>query len=278
MDGLGRMVGKSSVVRLLALAFCLLTAACGAAQPGRQAVAALRIVGSTSAEPALRDLAQAFQAGRPDVLVELRLGGSAIGVGELQAGRADLAAVSWKTEAEKAPSGFQAIPIGHDAIAIVVHPANRVAGLTLLQVRALYRGETLEWRALGGAAEEPLIVSREDGSGTRSAFESLVMAADRVTFNAVVMPNSRAVVDYVASHRPAIGYVSMAALTDQVRALPVEETAPSAANVRSGRYHLARVLYLYAPAPTPPATQAFLDFALSPTGQALVAKYHAALR
>jgi phosphate transport system substrate-binding protein len=147
-----------------------------------------------------------------------------------------------------------------------------------LQLRAVYRGEILDWGAFGGLPEEPLIISREDGSGTRAAFEALVMVGDRVTLNALVMPTSEAVVDYVAGHRAAIGYVSMAALTDTVRALPVEDMLPSPENVRSGAYHLSRLLYFYAPEPMPPASQAFVDFVLSPAGQTIVGRYHVPLR
>ncbi len=228
--------------------------------------------------PVLRELGQAYQARHPNVLVDVQGGGSGIGVSLLGAGAADLAAVSWQEEGSQPPKGLSAAPIGRDAVAIVVHPQNRVKGLTLLQVRAIYRGEILDWAALGGPAEEPIVVSREDGSGTRTAFETLTMGGDRVTLNALVMPTSVAVVDYVARHRAAIGYVTMAALTDTVRAVPVEELLPSPANVRSGAYHLSRALYLYAPDPAPPATQAFVDFVLSPAGQAIVAKFHVPLR
>ena len=141
-----------------------------------------------------------------------------------------------------------------------------------MQLRALYRGETLDWGAVGGAGGEPIIVSREDGSGTRAAFEALVMGDARVTLNALVMPTGQAVVDYVASHRGAVGYVSTAVLTDTVRAVPVEDIAPAASTVRSGAYPLGRMLYLYAPQPAPPATSAFLDFVLSPAGQAIVGR------
>ncbi len=122
------------------------------------------------------------------------------------------------------------------------------------------------------------MISREDGSGSRAAFESLAMGGERVTLNALVMPTGQAVVDYVASHRAAVGYVSTGVLTDTVRAVPVEEVAPAAATVRSGEYRLGRVLYLYAPQPTPPEVQEFLDFVLSPAGQAIVSRRLAPVR
>ena len=260
-------------------AFCVLLAtSCTATSLVPPAPVTLRISGSTSMTPALEELAQTYAASHPNVLVEVRGGGTAIGLEELQDGAADLAAVSWQTADQAQPACPHALPVARDAIAIVVNPHNPTPGLTLLQIRVLYRGETLDWAAVGGLAEEPLIISREDGSGTRQAFETLVMGSDRVTLNALVMPTSQAVIAYVASHRAAVGYVSMSALTDTVRAVPVEGMAPTAATVRSGAYHLIRPLYLCTPLPVPAATQGFLDFVLGPAGQAIITRHHVPLR
>jgi phosphate transport system substrate-binding protein len=228
--------------------------------------------------PVLRELGDAYQALHPNVLVEVRGGDSAAGQRALAAGDADLAAVSWKSPDEKASAGVQSVPIARDAVALIVHRSNHLAGLTLLQARSIYRGEILDWGALGGPALEPLVVAREDGSGTRAAFDTLVMGGELVTLNALVMPSTRSMVDYVATHAPAIGYASMDAVTDTVRALPVEGVVPTAANTRAGAYHLTRLLYLYTASPAPPSVQGFHDFALSPAGQAIVARHHVPLR
>ena len=264
-----------STVSLL-LAALLLTGC--AARTSAPAPVTLRIAGSTSMTPLLTDLAQAYQARHPNVLIELAAGGSAIGLNELQAGRNDLAAVSWQAADAKPAAGYQASPVGRDAIAVIVHPRNTTPGLTLLQLRAVYRGDTLAWNALGGPAGEPIVVSREDGSGTRAAFEAQVLGDDHPTLNALVMPSSRAVVDYVAAHRTAIGYVSLAWVDDRVRVVPVEDVTPDSDALRSGAYHLARTLYLFAPRPAPPVTQSFIDFVLSPAGQAIVARRYGTIR
>jgi phosphate transport system substrate-binding protein len=256
----------------------VLLCACGGPQMATPAPATVRIAGSTSLEPVLAELAQAYEAAHPHVLLDVRGGDTAIGLEQLRSGQIDLAAISWKPEGALPPADIVTVPVARDGVAIVVHPRNTLSGLTLVQLRALYRGETLDWSAVGGAGGEPVIVSREDGSGTRAAFEALVMGDARVTLNALVMPTNQAVVDYVASHRNAIGYVSTAVLTDTVRAVPMEDVVPTATTLRSGAYPLGRVLYLCAPQPTPPATQAFLDFVLSPAGQAIVARRLAPMR
>jgi phosphate transport system substrate-binding protein len=254
------------------IAICLLLSACGAPQTNTPVPTTLRIAGSTSLKPTLSELAAAYQAGHPQTVVEVLGGGTAIGIQELRGKEIDLAAVSWKEESAKLPDDLQVIPIARDGLAIIVNPQNTITNVTSLQLRALYRGETLDWGAIGGSGGEPVMISREDGSGSRMAFESLAMDGDRVTLNALVMPTSQAVVDYVATHRNAVGYVSTGVLTDTVRAVPLEDIPPTTATVRAGEYRLGRVLYLYAPQPATPEIQAFLDFVLSPAGQAIVSR------
>ena len=228
--------------------------------------------------PVLRELANAYRNKHPNVQVEVLGNGSQAGLQELKAGKVDLAAVSWKADDEEIPKGLRAVPFARDGIAVIVHPSNRITGLTLAQVRSLYRGEIQDWNALGGPILETSIISREDGSGTRDAFEAAVMGGERVTFNALVMPNTQAVVEHVGRHPESVGYVSMSALTDTVRAVPVEGLSPAPVAVRDGAYHLTRHLYLFSPTgPTPEASR-FLDFVHSAEGQAIIGRRHVSLR
>lgn len=244
--------------------------------PARSSI--VRISGSTSMTPALQELAAAYRGHHPQTRVEVLGNDSQAGLRELEANRVEIAAISWHPAGQEIPAGLQAIPFARDGIALILHPSNRVVGLTLAQIRSIYRGEVLDWQAVGGPAAEPAVLSREDGSGTRAAFEAAVMPGEQATLNAQVMPTTRAVVDYVARHPAAIGYISMSAFTETVRAAPVEDLLSTPANIRSGAYHLTRYLYLYAHAAPDPDTRRFLDFVLSPEGQAIIARYHVALR
>jgi len=270
--------------RLVRFAVCalflaaLVLTACGSAEVTPAAPATLRIAGSTSLKTTLNELAAAYQAGHPQTVVEVLGGGTAIGIQELRGQEIDLAAVSWRSDDKETPDALNVIPIARDGLAIIVNPQNTITNVTSLQLRALYRGETLDWGAVGGSGGEPVVISREDGSGSRMAFEALAMDGDRVTLNALVMPTSQAVVDYVASHRNAVGYVSTGVMTDTVRAVPLEDIPPTTATVRAGEYRLGRVLYLYAPQPATPEIQAFLDFVLSPAGQTIVSRRLAPMR
>jgi phosphate transport system substrate-binding protein len=240
--------------------------------------ATLRISGSSSMAPALNALSVAYTERNPQAIVQVLGGGSSIGLQELQTGEVEIAALSWQSDDQPISDSFQYVTIARDAIAIIVHPKNNVSGLTTLQLRAIYRGEILDWTTLGGPAAEPLVISREDGSGTRAGFEAMVMGGDRVTLNALVMPSSQAMIDYVATHPRAIGYVSMASLTEDVRTVAIEETTPNQHNTRSGAYHLTRELHLVTPKPMPVQTREFLDFVLGQAGQSILETYHVALR
>ncbi len=264
---------------LLILLFCsIVLFGCTAGARATPTPAVLRIAGATSLQPALEALAAAYEEEHPQVLVEVRGGGTAVGIQHLQRGQLDLAAVSWHAEKEATAGQLQPFPVARDGIAVIVHPSNPVTALTLLQLRAIYRGEILDWGAVGGAGGVPLVTSREEGSGTRAGFEALVMGGKEVTLNALVLPTGKAMVDYIASHHNAIGYVSTGALTDQVKAVAVEETLPTPEMLRAGAYPLGRVLYLYAGQPPSPVARTFIDFALSPAGQAIVGRHLVPIR
>lgn len=270
-------------LRTLALTLLLLLVGCSAGPAPTPAPAGLRITGSSSMAPALKELAAAFQAQNPNMLVEVQGSDTANGWEDLKSGRADVAAVSWWDSSTLTPQGYRLIPVARDALAVVVHPRNSITNVTALQLRALFAGEILNWSALGATGldpeqDEPVIVSREDGSGTRAAFEARIMGDRRVTLNAIVMPSTKAVIDYVASHRLAVGYVTLDAVDERVRTVPVEGLAPAAQDAASGAYYLTRVLNLAARDPAPAAARAFLEFAEGRAGQAIWGKHHVALQ
>jgi phosphate transport system substrate-binding protein len=295
-----------------------LLAACGTAVTPATPIT-LRVAGSTAMMPLLSDLATAYAQSHPHVRLEIEGGGSRLGLERLQMGEIDLAGCSWlpPSAEEGTPQPYVATPIAWDGIAIVVHPSNPVDELTLLQVRSIYAGWTLDWQEVGGKPGNPLVVSREDGSGTRAALEQQLMGEQPVTLTAIVMPSSEAVVEYVARHTAAIGYASMAYVNDQmvrwslvrwsggpwsssrvvfaqqeppdhstirpfddltngplVKVLRIEGAYPMPDTVQGGIYHLTRPLYLVAPSEPDGEARAFVDFVLSPAGQAIVGQQY----
>jgi len=236
----------------------------------------LKAAGSTTMTPLLQDLAAAYHERQPDVTVDINTGGSALGQELAAAGQVDLGLTSWLPGGP--PPGVQATVVARDGIALVVHPTNPITGLTLVQAHDLFYGSLGDWQTLSGVSSPVQAVSREDGSGTRAAFEALVMQGNRVTPTALVMPNSQAVVDYVARDPRAIGYVSMGYVGDKVRAVAVEGLVPNPQNVSRAEYNLTRDLVILTRPDAPNAARAFLDFILSPAGQAIVGQRYGRVR
>lgn len=166
----------------------------------------------------------------------------------------------------------RATPIALDGIAVIVHRANPVNAIKHSQIAEIFGGQISVW-PLGPSLGKPIIVlSREDGAGTREAFDAMIMGTQRVTRAARVVPNETALVDFVAKNVDAIGYASMAALTPEVSALIVDDVPLTPQNVESKKYPLVRVLSLVAPQNPDPEVRDFLAFALSADGQKIVAQ------
>jgi len=270
-------LARKDIGVILCLVCLLIFAGCsrGAVEPAEPVH--LKVAGSTSMQPLVEELAQAYAERLKQVTITVADRGSLVGIELVRQGEMDIGMTSWKEPEEDdtsavSTSKFWSTPIALDGIAIVVHPQNRVKGLTMLQLKDVFFGRIWDWKDVGGQTGEILVVSREDGSGTRAVFEELVMQGKRVTPTAVVMPNSRAVVEYVAQHPQAIGYVSMGHVSEEVKVLEIEDMAPTPESVRQGAYHLLRPLFLITRQEPTGEIKGFIDFVLSPTGQSIVGR------
>lgn len=260
----------------LALVVAVVVAACG--QPvATPAPVYLRAAGSTTLGPLVVELAAAFHKQAPAITLEIAEAGTGYGLQALTSGELDIALASWLPPDLH---GRETTAIARDALAVVVHPDNPVAGLGLLQVRDLFSGQVYDWAVVGGRADLGTVqpVSREEGSGTRAAFEALVMEGGRLTPRAAVAVSSKGVVDYVGTHPAAIGYTSAAFVSPAVKVLLVEGEQPTQAAARRGSYPLVRDLWLVTALPPSPAVRQFIDFCLSPAGQDIVARRYIPVR
>lgn len=286
---------------LLLLPLLLLTA-CEGAAIATPAPETIVIGGATATRRVMRDLSAAYRRQHPNVLFDLRSGGSTLGEEGVRRNELHLATSTLlppdPSSGTPTPAGDEQLvrtPIGLDGLALVVHATNPVKALSLVQLRDLYGGRVLDWMALGSDAGEILLISREDGSGARVLFEERVMDGERVALTAVVMPTSADVVDYVAKNPQAIGYVSRAEVAEflaesaagenraptdapPVKVLTVEGLLPTIANLRSQQYALTQPIYLISNGAPAGRLRSFVDFVLSPTGQAIVGRYHAPIR
>ncbi len=228
------------------------------------------VAGSTSVQPVSELLAEAFMAKHKQVNVVVQGGGSSAGIRSAVDGVADIGSSSRNLKEKEKGQGLEVFVIAKDGIAVIVHPSNEVAELTLEQIKGIFAGEITNWKDVGGADEKIMAVTREEGSGTRGAFEDIVMDDTLISDGAIVQPSTGAVSTTVAGDPKAIGYISLAALSAEVKAVQVEGVDATAENILADTYKIARpFIYVTMGEPTGLAKE-FIDFVLSSEGQAVV--------
>ena len=236
-----------------------LTAAC--ARPA----AGVIIAGSTSVQPYAEILAEEYAILYPDKVIDIQGGGSSAGITAAESGTADIGMSS--RELSGAEEGLWSVEIAKDGLAIIINPDNPIEDLSLNQVRDIYSAKISDWSELGGAKAKIHIIAREDGSGTRNAFESLVMGSEQINPKAIIQDSNGAVRQVVSSDQNSIGFVSLGLIDHTVRAIKLEGVAPTWENVMNGNYSLFRpFIFITNNAPEGPVKQ-FIDFTLSPEGQ-----------
>jgi len=238
----------------------------------------LQLAGSTTVQPLAEKLAEAFMAMNPDLVIEIQGGGSSVGVTSAGEGTVDIGNASRAikdSEIEEFPN-LQVFTIAYDGIAIVTHPDTQLGSLSVEQVRNIFAGEITNFSEVGDPDAPITVVSREEGSGTRAAFEELVMEDGEeekvITEKALLQQSNGQVRTTVATTPNSIGYLSFGFLDDSTRGVPIDGVEPSVANVKSGDYPIFRPLNMLTNGEPGALAKAFLDFVLSEDGQAIVAE------
>jgi phosphate transport system substrate-binding protein len=228
------------------------------------------LAGSTAFQQFAQKLAKPFIAQNPGMRVSVQGGGSAVGIqaalmGTVQIGMADL--VTLPPEA----AALTAVVVARDGIAVIVHPSNPVANLTIDQIRDVFSGKIANWKDLGGKDGPITVVSREAGSGTRTSVEQIV-GRMALTENAIVQNTNGTVGETVANDANAIGYLSHGLINPKIKALDVESKPCTTEAMLTGGYPLVRPIYLLTKGAPQGNAKLFIDFILSETGQAQIHK------
>ena len=229
----------------------------------------ISMVGSTSMEKLANALSEAFMEEYPDVTVTAEFVGSGAGIEAVTNGTADIGNSSRSLKDEEKAAGIVENVVAIDGIAVCVDPANEVADLTKEQLTNIYNGTVTNWKEVGGADEPIIVIGREAGSGTRGAFEELVDLVDGCKY-ANELDSTGAVIAKVASTPGAIGYASLDALDDSVKALSLEGVEATAENIKAGNYFLSRPFIMATKGEISEQNdlvQAWFDFVLGDEGQ-----------
>jgi len=234
---------------------------------------ALRLYATTATLPLVTDLTTAYSETHPNILFDIRSGSYQTMLDHLLIGETPF----FLSNHLPADSTLWAAPLGQDGIAIIGHSSLDVQELTLEQLRAIYQGHITNWDSVGGASQEIIVMSREDGSGTRAEFERLVMGQRSTTANSRLATSSISMIESVAALPGSIGYVSMSYLDDRVHALTIEDVAPTIANVSTNRYPLRATLYIVGLTAPENAYLDLIGWMQAPKGQAILSRYYAPL-
>jgi phosphate transport system substrate-binding protein len=244
---------------------------------GREEASAV-IAGSTSVLPYVEILAEEYARLFPDRIIDVQGGGSSAGIMAVESGIADLGMSS--RELKNSEEHLWRLEIAKDGLAIITNPANPVDCLTGEQLQAIYAGDITRWNderlGIPGAPDAGIhLIVREEGSGTRSAFEDLVMGVRRITPRAIVMNSNGAVRQLVAGDPNAIGFISLGLVEvgeRPVKAVSIDRIAATRDNVLNESYALFREFLLVAteaPAIDSPAGQ-FIEFIMSAEGRRIL--------
>ncbi len=232
----------------------------------------ISMVGSTSMEKFANALSEVFMEKYPNVTVQAEFVGSGAGIEAVTNGSADIGNSSRNLTDEEKANGIAENIVAIDGIAVVVDPANTVADLTKQQLTDIYSGTVTNWSEVGGSDSPIVVVGREAGSGTRSAFEEILGLEDACAYSSE-LDSTGAVMARVASTPGAIGYVSLDVLDDTVKALNLEGTEPTAENIKAGSYFLSRPFVMATNGEISEQNelvQALFDFVYSDEGDAVI--------
>ena len=229
--------------------------------------------GSTSMEKVIGALGESFMAENPNVTFTYNPTGSGSGIQAVSEGRCDIGLSSRALKDEEKASGLKETTLALDGIAIIVNPENPVSDLDVETIAKIYTGEITNWKDVGGNDAEIVLIGREAGSGTRDGFESITDTKDACQYRQE-LTSTGDVIATVAQNPDAIGYASLSAVKDTVKALTVGGVAPSEETVKDGSYVVQRpfVLVTKDGVALTDAAQAFYDYALDAAQAELIGK------
>ena len=258
---------EQRLIKLVVVALLVASTSVLPACRGGQGVAVI-VAGSTSVQPFAELLAEEYAHIVPDSEIDVQGGGSSAGITAVESGTADIGMSS--RALKESEQWLWSVEIAKDGLAIITHPSNSIDDLTNEQLRGIYTGAIGNWAELGGADARIHIITREEGSGTRSAFEDLVMGGEWIDPKAIVQDSNGSVRQLVAGDRHSIGFISLGLVDDTVKAVHLGGVAPTWENVSNGNYSLYRPFLFITLEEPVGQVKDFIDFILSPEGRQML--------
>ena len=272
----------------LLLAGTMALAGCSAEEPASEAEptaegAAEELEGSITVQGSdtLLNVATAwsesFMDENPGVDISVQGGGSGTGIAALINGTVDFAnssrGIKDEEIAEAEGKGMDIVEhsVAIDGIAVVVNPANGVSNLSLDELGRIFRGEVTNWKDVGGADAEIVLLSRDSSSGTYEYFKEAVVGEDfEYAASAKLLPSNQAIAGEVTANEAGIGYIGLGYITPDVKVVAVDDVVATVETAADGTYPISRYLYMYSDGEPEGVMAAYLDWILGAEGQQLV--------
>ena len=199
--------------------------------------------GSTSMEKVIGALGEAFEEANKGISFTYNPTGSGSGIEAVTAGRCDIGLSSRALKDDEKSKGLKETTLALDGIAIIVNPQNSVSNLSLDDITKIYKGEVTNWKDVGGSDGEIVLIGREASSGTRDGFERITKTKDKCQYRQE-LTSTGDVITAVSQNPNAIGYASLASVKESVKAVSVDNVAPSEETVKDGSYVVQRPFVL----------------------------------
>lgn len=241
-----------------------------------------KIKGSDTCLPLSQKFAEVYSQKNKGSGISVLGGGSGVGIAALLSNTTDIAQSSRKMKLDekmklqKAGHKVKEVIVAYDALAVVVHPANPISKLTREQLEEIFTGKITNWKQVGGSDMKIIVYSRETSSGTYEFFKEHVLNKKNFAPSALLLAATGAVVQSVSQTKGAIGYIGVAYIDKQVKAIDVSYdqgktfVKPTIANAKSKKYPVTRPLYYYYATTAEKTIKPFMDFILSKDGQHIV--------
>ncbi|MCL1903796.1 MAG: phosphate ABC transporter substrate-binding protein [Oscillospiraceae bacterium] len=265
-------------IAVIALSVVMLATATACGGSSGNSASRIVIAGSTSVQPFMENLVEVYEDMYPDYEVDVQGGGTSAGITAASSGTADIGMAS--RDIKDGEFDGKSVVIALDGLAVIVHPDNPVHDLTKEQIRDIYSHDITNWSEVGGPDQTINVVTREDGSGTRGAFEDLVMVWDNEGDKKPINPASNTqnsngtVKSCIVGDVNAIGYISLGLVDETVQAVKLNGIEANDENVTNKTYALFRPFILVMKNDASEESQHFVDFVLSREGQDLLKKEH----
>jgi phosphate transport system substrate-binding protein len=263
---------KKIAVMILAVLVMAANVHAGALDAFKGEKGTVRIAGGTAHIPVMKEAARRIMAFNPAIQITIAGGGSGVGIKQAGEGLADIGNTGRKPTGEEiARYELKMFQWAIDGVGVVVHPRNPIRSLTKAALQDIFTGKIANWKALGGVDRGINVYTRDEASGTREVFWQMALEKKETTPGANVVVSNGAMKSAVATDPYAIGYISVGYIDPTVAPVSLDGVAPTLANVKEGKYPIARGLFSNTRKEPHGLTKKFIDFLFSPEGQKIIA-------